>query len=399
MTAPRRTTGRSAMAHLRRSWRTAVPIILAAALATLTVIPAMACDENTVLDFVGSLEAPGGYDTVYYGVRIEPPRAITAMSVGEVLDWQRRTVRGGSVSSAAGRYQIIRPTLSRLVDTGVVSRADTFDTATQDRLGRHLLRETGYRPGDASPATANRIAGVWAALPRIGGPGAGRSVYEGVAGNHALVRAATWQGVLECRIAVADTAAEAAAVRAGERFGFAWDRFIGELAAASERAAAGLAQGTISLLFVLFAADLVWRGGRWAIAGEATGFFAALIARLLAVIMCLALIAAAGRMIGFVSDLAARLAGSAGGGTRFSMAEFAASKLALAFSLFEGAGSLPVEIQAMIAVLAVTALLTWDLRSVTDPATAALILVFMEAIALALVFLLPRTAGALVEKA
>ena len=188
---------------------TLLRIVAVLALFGAGILPTRACNETTMLDFIGSLEAPGGFDTVYYGVRIAPPRPITTMSVGEVLDWQRRTVRGGSVSSAAGRYQIVRPTLKRLVDTGVVSRGETFDAATQQRLGLHLLRETGYRAGDTSAATANRIAGVWAALPRIGGPGAGRSVYEGIAGNHALVKAGTYRGVLECRIAPEYTVAEA----------------------------------------------------------------------------------------------------------------------------------------------------------------------------------------------
>ena len=463
---PMRTAGLLPAPGLRLALAAAIAILVAAPVlivtTALTAAPAVACNENTMLDFIGSLEAPGGYDTVYYGVRVEPPRPITTMSISEVLDWQRRAVRGGSVSSAAGRYQIIRPTLARLVDTGVVSPHETFDMATQDRLGRHLLRETGYRAGDTSAATANRIAGVWAALPRIGGPGEGSSVYEGIAGNHALVRAQTYQGVLECRIAVADTELEAMVVREGERFGFNWDRFIGELAAAGERAAAGLAQGATGLLIILFTVDLVWRGGRWTLTGTGPGFLAALTSRLLAVLMCMALIAAAGPTIAFIGELAARLAGHAGGGPPFSMARFAASKMALAFSLFESFGSVTFEIKAMIAtvaliivllagmqmavvifwyvrlflaaaagipvigfggltqgmaaaqawmfslmasgmslmalllVLAVTTLLTWDLRSTTDPATAALVLVFMEAVALALVFLLPKTAGAII---
>ena len=61
------------------------------------------------------------------------------MRVDEVLDWQRQAVRGASVSSAAGRYQIIRPTLQRLVDAGLVAPGAIFDAATQDRLAQHLL--------------------------------------------------------------------------------------------------------------------------------------------------------------------------------------------------------------------------------------------------------------------
>ena len=432
-------------------------------------IEARACNEDTMLEFIGSLEAPGGFDTVYYGARIAPTRPITTMRVGEVLDWQRRTVRGGSVSSAAGRYQIVRPTLKRLVDTGVVSRDETFSPQVQTRLGRHLLRETGYRAGDTSAATANRIAGVWAALPRIGGAGAGRSVYEGIAGNHALVKAGTYQGVLECRIAPEYTVTEASAIRAGQRFGFEWDRFLEEVAEAGRKAATGLTSAAFGLLFSLLVADLVMRGGRWALTASSTGMIAALTWRLLAVLMCLFLIEAGGRVIGFIARIAARLSGEAGSGQSaagfpaFSMAEFAAGKMALVFSLFEGMGTRPTEIKVMIAliavviivlaglqmavilywyarlfltaaagipvlglggltqgmaavqrwilsligsgmslmalllVLAVTALLSWDVRSATDPAYAAIVLVFLELLALALVLVLPRTAGSLVK--
>ena len=68
-----------------------------------------------MLNMIGALEAPAGYDQVYSGVVDHPPRRITTMTVDEVLAWQRQTVRT-SVSSAAGRYQIIRPTLQGLLE-------------------------------------------------------------------------------------------------------------------------------------------------------------------------------------------------------------------------------------------------------------------------------------------
>ena len=426
--------------------------------------PALACTEEIMLDLIGALEAPNGYDTVYYGVRVNPPRPITTMTVDAVLDWQRRAVRGGSVSTAAGRYQIIRPTLQGLVDAGVVSLGDTFDAATQDRLGRHLLRQTGYRAGANSPAIANRIAGVWAALPRIGGTGAGRSVYEGVADNHALVRSDTYQGVLDCRIAVADIAPEVAAIRKGMRFGFTWDRFLEDLAhAAGETADALIEAGTL-LLLVLFGIDLVWRGGKWAFSSETlTYLMDGFLFRLLAVLFCLAILNAGGEVIHFIADTAAGLARSAGANQPFSMAKFAASKMALAFSLYEGIGSAPMIIQlviytmstliivlaalqigvviywyarlflaaaagiltvgfgglsqgmaaarawlvtlvatglslmALLLVLNLTPSIAWDMRSSADPFTTAPILIFIESLALLLMFMLPRAAGELVK--
>jgi len=162
-------------------------------------VGAMACTERTMLELIGTLEAPKGYDQVYSGVSVQPPRPITTMTIGEVLDWQRLASKT-SVSSAAGRYQVIRGTLSNLVDQGVVSVDDIYNPRTQDRIGLHLLRSTGYRNGTTSPEVANRVAGIWAALPQIGGPEAGLSVYEGYAGNHALISAPSYQGVLDCSL-------------------------------------------------------------------------------------------------------------------------------------------------------------------------------------------------------
>ncbi len=140
---------------------------------------AMACTERTMLELIGTLEAPKGYDQVYSGVSVQPPRPITTMTVGEVLEWQRLASRT-SVSTAAGRYQVIRGTLSNMVDQGVVSVDDIYSPRTQDRLVVHLLRSTGYRNGSTSPEVANR-----AALPLVSGPRKGLSAYHGIANNKA----------------------------------------------------------------------------------------------------------------------------------------------------------------------------------------------------------------------
>ena len=311
-------------------------------------LPAFANTEDTVLELVRRLEAPGGYDTVYSAVRRKPPRPITTMRVEEVLAWQRDAVRQGSVSSAAGSYQIIRPTLRRLVDQGVVSPSETFDADTQDRLGRHLLRETGYRAGDTSAATANRIAAVWAALPRLEGPGAGRSAYEGLAGNHALIGADTFRGILDGTLRVADITPELAAIRAGDRFGFAWDRVIAEIAQATAGLMTAVVPVAISLLLTLFIVDLVLRGGQWIFSGALPGYVSGFVMRLLTVCLCLALLVFPGEVIGLVDDTARTLAGRAGGAQSFTLAEFAAGRSALAFSLLEGVFTHPRPIQVML---------------------------------------------------
>ncbi|MBF9051904.1 hypothetical protein GTA62_18470 [Roseobacter sp. HKCCD9010] len=326
-------------------------ISLAFLLSVFAALSARACNEDTLLQLIGSLEAPGGYDTVYYGVRTHPPRPITTMSVGEVLDWQRSTVRAGSVSSAAGQYQIIRGTLQGLVDQGIVSRSDTFDAATQDRLGRHLLRETGYRDGDASPETANRIARVWAALPRVSGPGAGASVYEGFAGNHSLVSADTYMGVLSCDIAVADVQQEADTIRRGVRIGFEWDRLLDQMVETAMTLFIPVAAAASGMLLTLFLVDLVLRGGQWAIGSRSLpGGFSSLVFRFGVVLLCMIVLMEPLALVDMIDGVARSLVQSDGGS--FALSDFAAARMALVYSLFEGLASYPFLIQAQVQVTA-----------------------------------------------
>ncbi len=145
-----------------------------------------------LLTFIRALEAPRGYDDYERRIPLPPPKNLTAMSVGEVLAWQGRVRAASAPSTAAGGYQIIRATLQKLLDTGVVSRADTFDPATQDRLARALIAECGAKgPPAHHPRYGNCLAGIWAALPLTAGPNTGRSAHHGLAGNRALTRPAT----------------------------------------------------------------------------------------------------------------------------------------------------------------------------------------------------------------
>ncbi|MCY4288572.1 MAG: hypothetical protein OXC63_08265 [Aestuariivita sp.] len=315
------------------------------ALWLLTALAALACTEDDILELVGQLEAPGGYDTVYSGAT-PPPRPLSSMTVDEVLLWQRQTARAGSVSTAAGQYQVIRPTLQRLVDQGVVSGSQRFDAGTQDRIGRHLLRETGYRDGDTSPETANRIAQVWAALPDLR---TGQSAYEGISGNHSLITASSWQGVLDCSIAPNDPrlAAEIDAIQLGERFGFNWDRALEEMAESADRTMNAMAGIAIGLLLTLFVIDLVIRGGGWLFAGRLPGMMRGLVLRLLIVLLCLGLLLFPDVFLQGLRSIAFEIAGAAGAG-EFSVANFAAGRMVLVFSLLEGLMIYPAPVRASI---------------------------------------------------
>ena len=149
-----------------------------------------------MLDLIGRAEAPQGYDQVWGGTRLDPPRPITSMTVGEVLDWQRASVRAGSFSSASGKFQIIRPTLQSLVDDGTVTRNDRFDGPTQDRLGLSLMRRRGldrFQRGEINEIQfAQRLSQEWAGFPaatrdRIGRPATGQSYYSDDGVNNATV--------------------------------------------------------------------------------------------------------------------------------------------------------------------------------------------------------------------
>ncbi|MCY4288571.1 MAG: hypothetical protein OXC63_08260 [Aestuariivita sp.] len=146
--------------------------------------------NEDLLTFIRALEAPDGYNDYERRIRIAPPQPLTKMTVGEVLAWQQQSRRLKTASTAAGGYQIIYPTLSRLVRTYNIDRNRTFDARLQDELARHLLAECGARPTTrntkAHPRYGNCLASIWASLPRTAGKRRGYSAHHGIAGNKAL---------------------------------------------------------------------------------------------------------------------------------------------------------------------------------------------------------------------
>lgn len=318
--------------------------LLRAALALslwLSALSAVACTERTMLELIGTLEAPKGYDQVYSGVSVQPPRPITTMTVGEVLEWQRLASKT-SVSSAAGRYQVIRGTLSNMVDQRVVSVDDIYSPRTQDRIGLYLLRSTGYRNGSTSPEVANRVAGIWAALPQIGGPEAGLSVYEGYAGNHALVTAPSYQGVLDCSLDVANVEMEATVIRAGTRLGFEFDHIIERMLEGSEAMAEPLQKAALLLLYALAIADIVVTFGRSAITGRPLGaVMQDLVSRMLVIGFLSFIILNIADIVLMVANVAAHLAEDITNSKGISLSAYARAKTTLVFSFSEGFGNIP----------------------------------------------------------
>jgi len=174
--------------------------------------PISSATQNAItplLDFIGSKEAPRGYDQVSGLISQSdyPYKPITQLTIGELLDWQE-SIDHLQLSEASGRYQIIEDTLrgydngqrgspksqpsyyTPLYQSAGLSLSDLFSPKNQDKMATALLRGAGldrYLAGTMSvQAFANAVAGVWASMPIVDGKDAGQSVYEGdIAGNSA----------------------------------------------------------------------------------------------------------------------------------------------------------------------------------------------------------------------
>lgn len=163
-----------------------------------------------LLDFIARFESGGNYNAYYARGNNQNDPRLTSMFVGNVIDWQRAYVRGGSPSSAAGKYQIIRKTLQSLVrDLNLDARTVRFNSAVQDALALHLLKGRGldkYLAGTLSTTGfAKNVAMEWASMPVIasttGHKGqalvAGQSYYANDGLNKSLVGVASYRRAIE----------------------------------------------------------------------------------------------------------------------------------------------------------------------------------------------------------
>jgi muramidase (phage lysozyme) len=121
-----------------------------------------------LLDFIGNIEAPKGYDTIYGNNQRYLKKPVTSMTVDEIiassLAWSR-----AYGSSATGRYQFMNATLKDLKKELKLTGREVFTPEFQDRLGYHLLKRRGYEKYVGGNMTLNQfglnLAKEWASLP------------------------------------------------------------------------------------------------------------------------------------------------------------------------------------------------------------------------------------------
>lgn len=160
-----------------------------------------------LLDFIGDIEAPRGYNTIYGNNQDKLRKPVTKMTVDEVLaaqpGWSRRYD-----SSATGRYQFMHETLGGLKTQLGLRGSQVFDGDLQDRLAYHLLKRRGFEAYMAGHIDrtefAKRLAMEWASLPVLEPCEGqkrrvvrGQSYYAGDGRNRSLVTPERVEAVLD----------------------------------------------------------------------------------------------------------------------------------------------------------------------------------------------------------
>lgn len=157
-----------------------------------------------LLEIIAKAESRG-YETVYGGSKIRTPKPLTAMTVNEVIDYQTRSIRAGSASSACGRYQIIKKTLIGLKSSMRLSGNELYDANLQDAMALKLAEQRGlssYLKGKKTlNSFGNSLAKEWAGLPVLSGAKAGQSYYGGDGLNQANVSVREFASALQQMVA------------------------------------------------------------------------------------------------------------------------------------------------------------------------------------------------------
>lgn len=127
---------------------------------------------RVLLDYIGKYESKNDFNAIVWLVKRHryPPKPVTQMTIGEVLDWQDSIDRFQN-SEAVGAFQIMEDTLRGLYREAGLTRAHVFDRENQYLLGEALLRRRGlnaYLVGSIpTERFCNNLAKEWASLPVV----------------------------------------------------------------------------------------------------------------------------------------------------------------------------------------------------------------------------------------
>lgn len=154
-----------------------------------------------MLSFISQGE--GGYNAINKGTRGKKQlgstqnanfggKSLSEMTVGEIMEKQRGSVKSGREIFAAGRYQIIPDTMKRAVALAGISKDAIFNKETQDKLGMALIQGrkhlNDYLTGKSNDIRAAQIdaSEEWSSFPH---PDTGKSYYGGPNKAHHTVEA------------------------------------------------------------------------------------------------------------------------------------------------------------------------------------------------------------------
>lgn len=144
-----------------------------------------------MLSFISQGE--GGYNAMNKGTRGKKQlgstqnaqfggKSLSEMTIGEIMEKQKGSVKSGREIFAAGRYQIIPDTMKRAVAMAGLSKDAVFNKETQDKLGMALIQGrkhlNDYLTGKSNDIRAAQIdaAEEWRSFPH---PDTGKAIGGG----------------------------------------------------------------------------------------------------------------------------------------------------------------------------------------------------------------------------
>ena len=137
--------------------------------------------EKDLLNVIGTAESgkkgDEGYDVQFKGAKVKANKPLTEMTIGEIQAHQKAMLKGGSKSSAIGRYQFISSTFNSVAKQLGLDPNQKFDKETQDKMALALLNQGGrldkFKSGRLSKGKfENYISSQWASVYNTSGRGA-----------------------------------------------------------------------------------------------------------------------------------------------------------------------------------------------------------------------------------